>query len=58
MQTWKLDGIEGYVLNGCPTGYSCTGSDPSAPQALYRRYSATEESNALLLQTQLASHPS
>ena len=57
MQTWKLDGIEGYVLNGCPTGYSCTGSDPSAPQALYRRYSATEESNALLLQTQLTSHP-
>jgi hypothetical protein len=58
MQTWKLDGMEGYVLNGCPTGYSCTGSDPSAPQALYRRYSATEESNVLLLQTQLASHPS
>lgn len=52
-QLFNYDGIEGYVLAECPLGYVCDGSDSTAPQKLYRRYSYVDESWALLIQNQL-----
>jgi hypothetical protein len=53
-QSYKLDGIEGYILGSCPTGMSCNGSNPTEPQKLYRRYSDSDEQYALLIENQLS----
>ncbi|PZQ19429.1 MAG: hypothetical protein DI564_01605 [Rhodanobacter denitrificans] len=52
-QLREFDGIEGYVMSSCPPSYVCDGSDPTAPQKLYRRRSTTLATNALLVQNQL-----
>lgn len=51
-QAYEVDGMEGYVLSACPPGFDCSGTDPSAPQMLYRRYSADDHMMALVLETQ------
>lgn len=57
-QSYHLDGIEGYILNGCPPQYNCDSNlDSTAPQKLYRRYSYSDESYALLLDSQLGVPP-
>jgi len=55
VQSYRFDGIEGYVISACPSQYgSCANfSDPTAPQALHRRYSALENSYALLTGSQI-----
>jgi serine protease len=55
LRTFHNDGIEGYLLSTCPTQFGdCTNfADPSVPQAVYLRYSATDKSFALLLGSQL-----
>lgn len=55
VQSYKFDGIEGYVLESCPAvfGTCNTFADPTAPQPLYRRYSSVEQSYALILGSQL-----
>ncbi len=54
-RTFLPDGIEGYLLATCPAQFgSCNNfADPSTPQAVYLRYSATYKSFALLLDSQL-----
>lgn len=49
------DGIEGYVMASCPSVFgACNDPDNGAvPQPVYRRYSPTEKSFALLLGSQL-----
>ncbi len=52
-QTFKLDGIEGFVLDSCPVQFApCDNSNSSAPQKLHRKFSATE-GYALILDSQL-----
>jgi subtilisin family serine protease len=55
-RTFHEDGIEGYLLATCPAEFApCTNTaDPSIPQAVYLRYSATAKSFALLLASQLS----
>ena len=58
LQSYKLDGIEGYVLDGCPPNYNCDNtSDPSAPQKLYRRYNYSQQMYALILAGQIGTTP-
>ncbi len=55
-RTFHSDGIEGYLLATCPAQFgSCNNlADPSTPQAVYLRYSASHKSFALLLDSQLS----
>ncbi len=57
IQSFQLDGIEGYVLEICPPEMTCDGNDPTEPQKLYRRYSFVEDRNALILHSQLGTAP-
>lgn len=54
-QPYTFEGVEGYVMTSCPTQFAgCNNpSNPAVPQALYRRYSATEQSYALIPAGQL-----
>jgi hypothetical protein len=53
-QSFHYEGVEGYIFRECPSGFTCNNlSDPSEPQALYRRYSTLHQMGALLLESDL-----
>lgn len=53
-QSYKLDGIEGYLLDDCPKNYDCDDMlDATAPKRLHRLYSAISETYALVLEDDL-----
>lgn len=53
-QSFHYDAIEGYLFRECPQGFGCNNvNDPSELQALYRRWSSTDEMSALILHSQL-----
>lgn len=55
INTYKYDGIEGYIMNACPSGFSCDDlGDPSEPQILYRLYNPAEGRSALLTESQIS----
>ncbi|XXF75456.1 S8 family serine peptidase [Myxococcaceae bacterium GXIMD 01537] len=55
-QSYTYEGMEGYVMANCPPQFSgCNNpADARVPQALHRRYSATEQSYALIPAGQLS----
>jgi hypothetical protein len=56
VQSYRFDGIEGYVLSACPVQFSgCSNfSDGVRPQALHRRYSNIDNSYALIPASKLS----
>jgi serine protease len=54
-QSFHFDAIEGYIFKTCPEGFYCNNTrDYSDLQALYRRWSATDQKSALILESQLS----
>lgn len=55
-QHYEYEGIEGYILATCPPEFgTCDNfTDPSVPQALYRKYSYKDETYALVLASQIS----
>lgn len=57
-QVYQVDGIEGYIFDRCPPGFTCDDfNDPASPQSLHRRYSPVDDCFALILGEQLNQPP-